>query len=272
MEQLTCQEMDKLLWCIESTYDLKNPNTFASDSLAILERLVSINTGKIAQNRNSSPLGSSPTEKERHLLNLIQPHLNQALHTAQQLEKQQQEIVRLQKSIDTAGLIFLDQSGGLDWITSQANLWLQQYLPSSPPSQAPQLPTRLQYWVKDQINNLTVTNLLPLYLKQARTELTIRLIRNTTLETYILLLHEEPIQTLNESLKLLGLTDREAEVLACIIQGQTPKDIAKILSISVATARKHLENIYRKLKVQSQTEAVATALDQLGALPLLPFG
>jgi DNA-binding CsgD family transcriptional regulator len=69
----------------------------------------------------------------------------------------------------------------------------------------------------------------------------------------------------------MGLTSREAEVLVGIMQGQNSQAIAQRLQINVSTVRKHLENIYRKLRVQSQTEAVAKALEQLGALNQPPM-
>jgi predicted ArsR family transcriptional regulator len=44
------------------------------------------------------------------------------------------------------------------------------------------------------------------------------------------------------------------------------KSIASQLSINISTVRKHLENIYQKLGVQSRTEAIAQALTKLGFL------
>jgi DNA-binding CsgD family transcriptional regulator len=55
------------------------------------------------------------------------------------------------------------------------------------------------------------------------------------------------------------LTAREREVLALLAEGLTGALIAKRLTISITTARNHLQHIQRKLGVHSQIEAVAYA-------------
>jgi DNA-binding NarL/FixJ family response regulator len=53
-----------------------------------------------------------------------------------------------------------------------------------------------------------------------------------------------------------SLTAREGEVLGLLAQGFLYKEIAEKLSISIETVRKHLGRIYKKLHVNSRTEAV----------------
>jgi DNA-binding CsgD family transcriptional regulator len=43
-----------------------------------------------------------------------------------------------------------------------------------------------------------------------------------------------------------GLTAREAEITAALLQGKSDKEIAASLNIAVTTAQSHLKNIYRK--------------------------
>jgi DNA-binding NarL/FixJ family response regulator len=66
------------------------------------------------------------------------------------------------------------------------------------------------------------------------------------------------------SLAILGLSQRETEVLALLMCGNDNKSIAQQLGINNSTVRKHLENIYDKLGVQSRTESIAKALVKLG--------
>jgi len=56
------------------------------------------------------------------------------------------------------------------------------------------------------------------------------------------------------------LTEREREVLKGLVEGNTYRAIADSLYISVDTIRHHIRNIYKKLHVHSQSEAVAKAL------------
>jgi ATP/maltotriose-dependent transcriptional regulator MalT len=54
-----------------------------------------------------------------------------------------------------------------------------------------------------------------------------------------------------------GLTQRELEVLLQAEQGKTNEEIAAALFISAATVKKHLQNIFPKLRVSNRTAAVA---------------
>lgn len=58
------------------------------------------------------------------------------------------------------------------------------------------------------------------------------------------------------------LTPREKEVLSGLIDGNSYQAIADSLFISVETVRFHFRNIYKKLHVHSQSEAVAKALKE----------
>ncbi len=68
------------------------------------------------------------------------------------------------------------------------------------------------------------------------------------------------------SLELLGLTDREADILLGIARGKTNKQIATSLYVSPLTVKTHLQHVYRKLGVASRTEALARALEMLDLL------
>jgi DNA-binding CsgD family transcriptional regulator len=63
-----------------------------------------------------------------------------------------------------------------------------------------------------------------------------------------------------------GLTTREVEVLVRVARGASNKDAALALSVSEATVRRHLANIYLKLGVGSRTAAAAWA-HQHGLVP-----
>jgi len=56
------------------------------------------------------------------------------------------------------------------------------------------------------------------------------------------------------------LSDREISVLDLLSDGYNYQEIAETLFISVDTVRHHIRNIYKKLHVHSQSEAVAKAI------------
>ncbi len=56
------------------------------------------------------------------------------------------------------------------------------------------------------------------------------------------------------------LSDREMEVLACVVKGLSNKEIAGMLGISHQTVKNHITAILRKFAVEDRTQAVVYAL------------
>jgi two-component system, NarL family, response regulator LiaR len=56
------------------------------------------------------------------------------------------------------------------------------------------------------------------------------------------------------------LSDREKEVLTCLMKGMSYKMIAGACFISIDTVKFHIKNIYEKLHVNSKSEAVIKAM------------
>lgn len=52
------------------------------------------------------------------------------------------------------------------------------------------------------------------------------------------------------------ITNREKEILQQLARGMTYKEISLQLGITAETVKKHLKNIYRKLKVSNKIEAL----------------
>jgi DNA-binding NarL/FixJ family response regulator len=58
------------------------------------------------------------------------------------------------------------------------------------------------------------------------------------------------------------LSSREKEILTLLAKGKSFKVISSQLNISIDTVRTHIKNIYEKLQVHTQTEAVSKALNE----------
>lgn len=56
------------------------------------------------------------------------------------------------------------------------------------------------------------------------------------------------------------LSDREMEVLGCVVRGMSNKEIATMLGISHQTVKNHVTSILRKFGVEDRTQAVVYAL------------
>jgi LuxR family maltose regulon positive regulatory protein len=71
---------------------------------------------------------------------------------------------------------------------------------------------------------------------------------------------QEKLPTLSRPAGLIEpLSDRELEVLRLMADGYSNREIAETLIFTVATAKKHAENIYGKLGVHSRTQAIVRA-------------
>ena len=56
------------------------------------------------------------------------------------------------------------------------------------------------------------------------------------------------------------LTDREKEIVQCLVEGMSYKLIAFKLDVALDTVRYHLRNIYKKLNVHSKAQVISKAI------------
>ncbi|WP_416669813.1 helix-turn-helix transcriptional regulator [Egbenema bharatensis] len=174
-----------------------------------------------------------------------------------------------QPLFEQVGWVVLTIDGQVKYMTPRAEQLIHQYFLIQT-SQT--LPPALIRWFKDQITQPQCPKPIPisgfpLHLEQTEHQLTIRLIPSPIETHYLLLLEEQEPPTFSiASLELLGLTKREAEVLFWIAKDKSNAGIAKILGCCEGTVRKHLENLYKKLRVQTRIGAVMIALEKLGLI------
>src|SRR5215471_12328686 len=67
-------------------------------------------------------------------------------------------------------------------------------------------------------------------------------------------------ETSSPKVNSFNLSEREKEILSCLVKGMSYKLIADACFISIDTVRGHIRNIYEKLHVHSKSEAVAKAI------------
>ncbi|MDY7227955.1 response regulator transcription factor [Hyalangium rubrum] len=71
---------------------------------------------------------------------------------------------------------------------------------------------------------------------------------------------EAPTAEAADEPQLKPLSDREREILQLIAKGVSNSEAARLLNLSKATIRTHLEHIYRKLEVTNRVEAVTEGI------------
>ncbi|MBC1221566.1 helix-turn-helix transcriptional regulator [Nostoc sp. UCD121] len=212
------------------------------------------------------------TERDRLILNLIRPQLEQAYQNIAAFTQVQEQLSQLNQATEQVGLIALFLDGKVEWISQKAGELLHKYCPLSKlPNLLPEI---LQRWINHQISLLKQSTeipspMSPLYLEYNGTQLTVRLNYHAALERVYLLLEEiQPHVFSVKYLEMLGLTKREAEVLFWVARDRSTHEISKQLGMSDRTVKKHLENIYKKFDVQSRLGGVMYALQKLGIINL----
>lgn len=210
------------------------------------------------------------SERDRHLLNLLRPHIAQTYARVKAHTRLQQELARAKQLLEALdhGLILLSRHGSVSFITPRAQQLLKAYWGMVSGSEG-KLPTDLQEWLSCQqgpmrregSDGLPVPP-QPFVVERDGTGLIVRVLRFGD-EDQLLVLEEQQSLPSPSSLSPLGLSDRESEVLAWVALGKTDAEIATILGISVRTVGKHLERIYQKLGVENRTAAAMRAISSI---------
>jgi DNA-binding CsgD family transcriptional regulator len=205
------------------------------------------------------------SERDRFVLNLLQPHLAQAYRNARAFTDLREEVSlarRIVESLDHA-VIVLSQNGSVRFMTERARSWLDEYFGTR--RRADELPEVFENWIKHQNTSLGSKDnvpgpLRPFISQREGKKLLVRLIPEG--HQTILVLEEERTSVDPQSLEPLGLTRREAEVSAWVAEGKTNAEIGQILRAHPLTVKKHLEHIFQKLGVENRTTAARLVLDQ----------
>ena len=73
-------------------------------------------------------------------------------------------------------------------------------------------------------------------------------------------LHDLMLQAVVPQRKTYGLTPRELDVVGCIVEGCSNRDIAKQFTLSEETVKRHLSNIFDKTGVSTRLELALFAI------------
>ncbi len=85
-------------------------------------------------------------------------------------------------------------------------------------------------------------------------------LEETDLEQWVKEQNNEILEYYGDDTAIHPLSSREMEVLNCIAQGLSNKEIARTLGISNQTIKNHVTSILRKLRVEDRTQAAIFAL------------
>lgn len=199
----------------------------------------------IAMNRDRR----SFSERDRALLDLLRPHLAHAYGRALERERGRVLLAAHERGLAERGscVVVVEGDGTIAHLSGTALSLLDAYFPER---RGAVLPGPVVEWLAAGAG-------APLAVETAAGKLTIA--RQPGEDgTTVLILDASPVVS-PERLLPLGLSRRQAEVLALLAADNGTEAIARELFISPATVRKHLEHIYSRLGVHSRGEAAERA-------------
>jgi DNA-binding CsgD family transcriptional regulator/PAS domain-containing protein len=190
---------------------------------------------------------------DREIVNLLRPHLIQAYRNAHALEAATAALEAVDSLAQSSGdgVIVLDRHGRVVHSTPTACSLLDRFFPGRPRTG---LPDELADYV-----TCTPTQRAPAW-PMTHEGLIVR--RLSSAGTTVLVLGLARDTPAPAALRQLGLTPREAEVLAHISMGASTKETAARLEISPRTVDKHVERALAKLGVDSRI-AAANLINQI---------
>lgn len=169
---------------------------------------------------------------------------------------------RLALGLAGRSLVALGARGEIIWCTPQAETLFAQVEPGWNPQRGA-LPLALEQAAQELLKEQSA---LPTSLRTQVTglEIELALLESDRLgETLIRVTEAREDAKIGLLQKHNGLTRREAEVLLWVSYGKTNRTISEILGISPRTVNKHLEQVFRKLGVETRAAATAVAVRYL---------
>jgi DNA-binding CsgD family transcriptional regulator len=215
--------------------------------------------------------GADFSERDRLCLDLLRPHLIHLQRSAEAMSRTRRDLTLVTRGVEAwaHGYLIIDREGRIRRATEGAERWITHYFGPAP--RLDHLPTSLREWVQLQEKARGRTDALPparqpLSVEREGRRLTVRLVSQPP--DSILLLDETATRVEPAALTRLGLSFREAEVLAWATSGKTNPAIAGLLHLSPRTVQTHLERVYRKLGVETRTAAAGRALEAMRDAPV----
>ena len=206
----------------------------------------------IALNRSSWGFA----DRERRLLDLITPNLAQARRQVLAREEDERVLAAAVGSVESLGigLITLDaEDAPATWSPIAGRLVRENFGAEL----GSELPPAIAAWLE---RDRAGTPLPPLTAGGEGRSVSITLVGG---QQGGALLVREHHRAAAENLKSLGLTQRRAEVLAALMEGDTNDEIARRLELSPRTVQKHVAHLLATLGVHTRTAAAARAREAL---------
>jgi len=206
------------------------------------------------------------SDRDVAAMNTVRPHLVQGWRTAQ-------DRVRFQSLVEAAddGLSAMDAgvivlADPPEELTRGVLTTLYRYF--GRPGRTSPFPARVDHWLSDQqARHLQDSLVLPRPLSGRLDDrrAVLRYLPARGRHPGAVFVSEHAVAGEPASLASLGLTNREAEIVAQVATGASNAEVARHLHVAPGTVKRHLENVYRKLGIHGRGQLIAFVVETLGA-------
>jgi DNA-binding CsgD family transcriptional regulator len=191
------------------------------------------------------------SETERLMANLLRPHVSEAYLTLIELGHLRGMVDDLASALDEKGegSVFWSHQGVVLHASPRARELLAAVFGWR---NGRALPDALAKWARERAGGPGEGIFA---CENAGRRLVARLARQSAFHYVTIVIHEEATALDPALLVPLGVSKREAEILAWLAAGKSNAEIASIVGVSPLTAKTHVLNILRKLGVENRTTA-----------------
>lgn len=196
---------------------------------------------------------------------ILMPNLSHNVST------QQQQMLDPLSALDAFGTptaaVSLE-TGDINWQTPMAYKIMQKHF-ADQKAQPHQVPQKIVQWLQQQFQLLRDNQpTYPMTLKTTDGELVINLKPYNATAVLITFQEISKKNIIKKLIEAFKLTPSEAEVLYWTVKGKTDPEIGDIVGSSAGTAKKHSENIRKKMLAQTRTEASKMAIQVVPELAI----
>ena len=202
-------------------------------------------------------------ERERQILNNIQPHLVNSYINAIVHSKARNSIRQIQAAIETApgAYGYFDGHGKVTWLQDRAADWLTEFFPDEV-RHAENIPHSIRQLLDDSIRENNVPKQLE---KSGEKEILNVCLGASPVGGWVLRLERKLKNLPPRFCPLPRFSRRKNEVLQWMVEGKRNAEIASILHLSPRTVEKHVAEILVELDVENRATAIIRAMEQCAA-------
>jgi DNA-binding CsgD family transcriptional regulator len=206
------------------------------------------------------------TEREREILNTLQPHLVTSYVNAMAHGRASESITELKAVVETApgAYGYFHADGKMAWLQDKAAAWLHEFFPDEAKA-AEKIPRSINRLLKASFTGEHAPKSLE---KIGGDEILTVCLGGSPMGGRILRLERKPKTPLPRFRPLPQFSERKNDVLKWMVEGKRNAEIAKILHISPRTVERHVTEILAGLSVENRATAIVRAMEFCAAANL----